>query len=545
MSTSDQEASPERQRASVLPYCERKSYRVVAEYQDLGVAGDEFAKRRGLQQLLADAAAGKFDVIVSDEPSRLSRQDVVDFIATVVKPLKEAGVKLDTVSAGPLGWDDLAQILMLTIHQDKASGESKALARRVLAGCALHAQKGTPLGGAAAYGYKTEYVLVEEPGKAPRHKPVRLLADGVKAKVVAWLFEQYATRDVSLQALADELNARGVEPPAKKGHRKYDTAKWGRVAVRVILTNAKYTGAMLWNRVTAAKHFQLTAGCPVRRNGKPHAKVANARGEWVVIPDRHEALVSQELFDRVREKLSGNHGRKTVAVGGHLLSGLLVCGHCGRTLQASAQRGVVYFRCRRSDDSDRPACGYGSVRESFVVRAVLGKLQAGFLDGDRLREFRDEARRQLRAEQGNVTDTDAMRKRRDAIDAEVASATRKLLRLPEDVQDLVVEEIRKLREEKAELQRRLDEGPPPDPMAEIDGLIAEAEAVLWDMKNAADEGDQAALRETFRRLIARISISWTRRKVNAYTKHTLAGGTVYLRLGKFADLFTTVSRGCR
>ena len=42
------------------------------------------------QRLLRDAKAGQFDVIVTDEWSRLSRQDPVDFIAKVVKPLKDA-----------------------------------------------------------------------------------------------------------------------------------------------------------------------------------------------------------------------------------------------------------------------------------------------------------------------------------------------------------------------------------------------------------------------------------------------------------------------
>jgi DNA invertase Pin-like site-specific DNA recombinase len=548
MSTDDQKDSPERQRAAVLPYCERHGYKVVAEYEDLGIAGDEFAKRRGLQRLLADATAGKFEVIVSDEPSRLSRQDFFDFVSTVARPLKQAGVRLDTVSAGPLGWDDLAQQLMLLIHQDKASGESKALARRVLAGCALHAQKGTPLGGAAAYGYKTEYVIVEEPGKAPRHRPLRLVADGVKAKVVRWLFEQYATRDISLQGLADELNRRGMEPPGKKGHRKHK-AKWVRVTVRVILTNAKYTGAMLWNRVTQAKHYHLAEGRPVhrpdRRNGRTYVKVANVCDEWIVIPDKHEALVTQELFERVQEKLGGNRGRKTVAVGGHLLSGLLTCAHCGRTLQASTQRGTVYFRCRKADDSDRPTCGYGAVREAAVVRAVLAKLQSGLLGGERLEAFRAEARRQLQAERGDVYDPPAMRERLDAIDRDLATAGKRLASIPEDVQDVLVTEVRRLKQEKADLRTRLDHGPPPDPMADIDKMIAEAEAVVWDMKNAAAAGDPAALRETFRRLISRIEICWDHRLVRKFMRHTVIGGTVYLHVGQMADLLTTISRGCR
>jgi hypothetical protein len=59
MSTDGQEDSIDRQRSTVLPHCERKGYRVVAEFKDEGVADDEFAKRPGLQRLLAAAAAAR------------------------------------------------------------------------------------------------------------------------------------------------------------------------------------------------------------------------------------------------------------------------------------------------------------------------------------------------------------------------------------------------------------------------------------------------------------------------------------------------------
>src|SRR5262245_1971051 len=94
MSTDEQEDSIDRQRANVLPYAGRKGYVLSDDltYADEGIAGDEFAKRAGLQRLLRDAAAGRFDVIVCDEISRLSRQKFTEFIARVAHPLEEAGV---------------------------------------------------------------------------------------------------------------------------------------------------------------------------------------------------------------------------------------------------------------------------------------------------------------------------------------------------------------------------------------------------------------------------------------------------------------------
>src|SRR5581483_6889613 len=98
MSTDKQEDSIDRQRSNVLPYAERKGYHVLPDsYDDSGIAGDEFERRAGLQRLLRDAAAGKFDVILCDEVSRLSRQKFTEFMAKVAYPLEQAGVTVDTV----------------------------------------------------------------------------------------------------------------------------------------------------------------------------------------------------------------------------------------------------------------------------------------------------------------------------------------------------------------------------------------------------------------------------------------------------------------
>src|SRR5262245_31480647 len=118
-----QEDSIERQHEQVVPYCQQKGYVVVqAESDDL--AGDEFERRPGLQKILAGARAGNFAVIVTDEWSRLSRQEPIDFIAKVVKPLKDAGVTLDCVLEGPQKWDDLAQLVMLMVRSEKSRDES-------------------------------------------------------------------------------------------------------------------------------------------------------------------------------------------------------------------------------------------------------------------------------------------------------------------------------------------------------------------------------------------------------------------------------------
>jgi DNA invertase Pin-like site-specific DNA recombinase len=117
-STHRQEDSIERQREAVLTYAKHRGYELTgAPYIDEGIAGDVFDRRPAFQKLLRDAAGGKFDVIVCDEPSRLSRQHPVDVIELMVAPLRRCGVKLDSASKGPVDYDSLAGLILLTVHQ--------------------------------------------------------------------------------------------------------------------------------------------------------------------------------------------------------------------------------------------------------------------------------------------------------------------------------------------------------------------------------------------------------------------------------------------
>ncbi len=105
MSTDDQADSPQRQRDQVLPYCEKKGYRVVEVYEDAGMRGWD-NDRPAFQRLLRDAQKGLFDIIVVDEASRLSRQDPIEYVVTVAHPLRQAGVAVEVVDEGrQMNWD--------------------------------------------------------------------------------------------------------------------------------------------------------------------------------------------------------------------------------------------------------------------------------------------------------------------------------------------------------------------------------------------------------------------------------------------------------
>jgi DNA invertase Pin-like site-specific DNA recombinase len=533
MSDPKQDASIERQLSQVLPYCTSKGYVVVGEpYIDDGIAGDVFDRRPSFLRLLRDAQAGLFSVIVCDEWSRLSRQEPIDFVAKVVKPLKDAGVTLDCVAEGPQRWDDLAQLVLMMVRAEKSQAESVTRSRRTLTGMMKAAAAGKLLGG-RLYGYDVEYETVQEEGRPPKTRPVRLIVNPKQAAVVRWIYERYVEGGWSMQDIARELNARGAPPPSRAGGRATKVRArgqpcglWNRNGVRAILKNRRYTGALTWNCRSRGKYYALQGGAVGRREAGPD--VFNGQEDWVVRPDTHEAIISQELFERAQERRRANQGGRP-SIGTFLFSGLVTCSHCGRRLSGATKKGRHYYHCRRFNDTGELICGNNMVREDWLTDRVLTVLQEEMLAPDRLALLREEAARQ--DEEDRAPDAlEPLGKRVAELERNIARGNDNLLLLPPDRIPAAVERLRQWEQERdrlrAEVERRRDGGR----LRGLDEAVAGCEAVLWRLRDAVQAEDELLLREIFREAVSRIDLRWQPRKVGKVTRYDLVGGVIDLRL---------------
>jgi DNA invertase Pin-like site-specific DNA recombinase len=533
MSTTDQDDSIERQRSTTLPHAERKGYLVVDQYPDEGIAGDEFAKRFQLQRLLADAKAGKFDVVLVDEVSRLSRQRFTEFVAKVAHPLEEAGVTVDSVAEGPLGWEEVADLIKLTLFQTSASGESKKLSYRVLTGQAALARQGKLLGGVRPYGYQAEHQTITIPGKAPKVVPTRLVPDGYKAEIVRWIFEHYDAGQMSISELCRELNNRGMPPPGRNNRRRNRVpapSVWTKQAVTAILKNPVYVGCLAWNRTRQGKYHFLAAGKTskaARPAGKP---IPNGRGEWVVVEGTHEPIVDRDMFDRVQDRLRNMRGGKRQATRrGYLLGGLLVCGHCGRGLRGKLTGRRLDYMCQGVDNSGRRVCGFGRVPQDAVVKMLLTVLRREFLKPARLKQLRAVIRRQEEAE--------AKPDQRAALEAKVATLTtnieqgrHNLVILPPDMVPGAVETVRGLERERDQLRDQIAHIGQGRRSQELEQHIQAATAALWRIEQTAGTADPTALADTLRSLVEKVEFCWDRRTTaTGQTRYVLNGGVIHLR----------------
>ena len=305
-SAQQREASIEDQ----LRLCEERAVRegwaVHDRYADPGISGASLA-RPGVQALLRDAMAGKFDVVLTESLDRLSRDQ--EDIAGVYKRLRFAGVQMLTLSEGPIselhiGFKGTMGALYL---KDLADKTRRGLRGRVEAGLS---------GGGNAYGYDvvTKFAANGEPERGER----RINAD--EAAVVRRIFADYAAGK-SPKAIALALNKAGVGGPSGKG--------WGQSTINGncqrgtgILNNELYVGKLVWNRLTYVKNPDT---------GKRVSRL-NPESAWISKEVPELRIVDQELWDRVKarqrglKKLRAFHEKQRPRM---LLSYLLVCGCCG------------------------------------------------------------------------------------------------------------------------------------------------------------------------------------------------------------------------
>lgn len=152
--------------------------------------------------------------------------------------------------------------------------------------------------------------------------------------------------------IAETLNSEGVLPPQDYKYCKmgktapqYSHHLWSPTAVKRILSNPIYIGRLEQLRCTTVSY-------------KNHKVVQKDKDEWAVIENNHEPIISQELWDKVREiEESVSTGKQTKKGITMPLSGLGYCADCGTKMKqhyssgAKAPYGYVYgFHARFSKE---------------------------------------------------------------------------------------------------------------------------------------------------------------------------------------------------
>jgi DNA invertase Pin-like site-specific DNA recombinase len=520
-STDEQEQSIDRQRDQVTRYAAGRGYRIVADFTDEGISGDEFDRRSGFQKMLAAAGRREFEAIVVDEPSRLSRQNVIELIEKVIAPLRRSGVRIDTASKGPLDYDSLAGIIMMTVHAHKSEDEARDLSRRVMGGQARRAKAGALFVGIVPYGLRVVRTIDPTTGKVIERKCVPGPEEEVR--VVRFVFDAVANRGWSLHQVCRELEARRVPPPKGNGYGKNKAGgHWNRRTVHGMLTNRKYVGDLDWNKVHTGKYSVLKGG-NIEQHGTVNRRTVRNRPEDVVIvPDAIPPLIDRETFARAAAVLSRAQRRTSPATGParYLFTRLLICGDCGAFLRGKPCKGRKVYVCSKYAEYGCKACSRNSVYEDDVKAAAFGALRDDILSPERLDEIEAEVEERLKQERASG-ELDRLKSQAGTLARDVAQGNANLARLPADRLPGVVAQVRAWEEEQNAVTariRELETG-----RGEMQALLKVAREELWRLREGLIGDDEEAQLAVAREVISKIEVLFAHHKTRGLRSPTGKG----------------------
>lgn len=301
-------------------------------YADEGISGTSMKNRDQFNRLIEDCVNGKIDRIYCKSVSRFARNTAE--CLKVARMLKNIGVtiyfekeNLDTATE--------ESELRLTMMESQAQEESISLSRNVKIGILYRMENGEYVSSLAPYGYD----IVDR----------KLVVNEEEAKIVRRIYAEYISGK-NTKEIAEDLNRDGVK-------RKYPGGEWKLISVRNILSNERYIGDQLCYKRYHTDTFPIVE----KRNKGEH--------DSLYIEDKHEAIITRETFEIVRQL---REGRMPVCLsqnrGTAFLSGKIYCSDCGAVNRMVNVNGIRYWGCRTHLE-DATKCPAKKVSESEIQRA--------------------------------------------------------------------------------------------------------------------------------------------------------------------------------
>jgi len=317
------------------------------------VSGETIKERPEINIVLRKIESPKIKAVKVVEPQRLTRGDLED-IGRLMKLFKHTNTYVITPERiynlrDEYDWN--AFEAELKRGNDYLKYTKKILGR----GRLLSVSQGNYIASVPPYGFDKIKVM---DGK--RECPT-LKENPEQADVVRMIFDMYGNKGMGRTAICYRLDELGIKPP--KGDH------WSPTAVREMLRNIHYIGKVKWNWrkvVTVVENSEF-------KKTRPQGNVE----EYLVFDGRHDGIVSQEIFDKVQERLGNNHRATARVKLRNPFAGLIFCRNCGRITV------LKYFRDKTGKEkcaprimcSDQARCGTGSCTYEEMIDRVCDILE--------------------------------------------------------------------------------------------------------------------------------------------------------------------------
>lgn len=316
-------------------YIKDKGWEIAEIYTD--VKSGTSINRNGMNQLLEDAKAKKFDIIIAKEFSRISRNGAFSY--EFRDTIRENNIHFITLDGTINTLDNASN--KFGLYAWMAEDEAERCSIRVKSSYQARAKSGKF--DAAPYGYD----LV--------NGNLHIAEDG-SAEVVKRIYNLYI-QGRSFDAISRILIAENIETPAARKNKRNANKYWHGSTVRQILERKIYTGTFI-----GGKSSTVSVTSKKRLIIKPE--------DWIVVEGTHEAIISKDDFNLVQQLIKSRK-RIRSQQSTHVFTGLLICGNCGAGMHFKRDRYV----CGKQNKFGKAACSDNfRAIESKLIKALLNDI---------------------------------------------------------------------------------------------------------------------------------------------------------------------------
>lgn len=247
-----------------------KDWIYITGYTDEGISGTSSEKRTNFIKMVNDAKENKFDLIITKEISRFSRNTLDSIKYT--RELLSYGV-------GVLFFNDNINTILpdselrLTIMSSLAQEEIRKLSDRVKFGMHESIKKGNILGNQKIYGYKKDKLLN------------KYVINKKQAKTIKEIYELYANQNKTLRDIIKILNSKNIKTINNKNFSPSSISR--------LIKNPKYKGYYVGKKSEVIDYISKK----VKQLPKE---------EWIIYKEENivPAIVSENLWNKANKRLS-------------------------------------------------------------------------------------------------------------------------------------------------------------------------------------------------------------------------------------------------
>ena len=317
-----------------------KEFFIADYYIDDGYTGLN-TNRPNFQRMIQDIEKGDINCIITKDLSRLSRNS---FEANYYIELYflERNIRyisvLDNVDTGIKNANN-DMIQFKTLIND---WYSKDISRKVKSSIWARKEKGMYMGSIAPYGYKKS--------KEDKHK---LVISKQEARIVKRIYEEYS-KGKGISGIIKGLQEDHIPSPNNNSNNGEIRYKWREETIRRMLSNKVYLG-----------HIEY--GKKINLSYKSKKRKYIPSEEWKIAMHMHEAIITEELFDKVQNQRNKS---KTMKRRKHewLLNGLVKCKECGAKMTLK----VEYKRDNSNEIKSKKICCLNGLKRYRGKKCVRG-----------------------------------------------------------------------------------------------------------------------------------------------------------------------------